>query len=266
MTLNERDFKNIQRTLNNFAHKKKLVSKERKYMSQKMGGLKIPDLYLKYLANKISWLRTLKKEERKKEDEVTLRKILGESERDEEEECRRLLEEEEEAEDGKREENYMEDYLEAIQPLKQILKEYNYPEMEHIQETGNIEVKAIAEILEKHGYTFWASVLEEFIKIREIIGIGNRKKAKLNEEVNRKRKARDERHKPIPTWRDSYWIGSTRSSLASGIKNNRRIIFHTTRPPERLKPTIRNRWARILTTEGLHRLGNVTGQDGVVKI
>ena len=91
-------------------------------MSQKMGGLKIPDLHLKYLANKISWMRTIKWEERKKEDEATLRKILGESERDEEEECRRLLEEEEEGEDRKREENYMEDYLEAIQPLKQILK------------------------------------------------------------------------------------------------------------------------------------------------
>merc|ERR1712237_309040 len=76
----------------------------------------------------------------------------------------------------------------------------------------------------------------------------------------------DERHKPIPTWHDSYWIGSTRSSLASGIKDNRSIIFHTTRPPERLKPTIRNKWARILTNEGLHRLGNVIGQDGVVKI
>ena len=69
--------------------------------------------------------------------------------------------------------------------MKQILKEYKYPEMEYIQETGNTEVKAIAEILEKHGYTFWASVLEEFVKMREIIGIGNKKKAKLNEEVNR---------------------------------------------------------------------------------
>ena len=119
----------------------------------------------------------------------------------------------------------MEDYLEAIQPLKHILKEYNYPEMEYIQETGNTEVKAIAEILGKHGYTFWALVLEEFIKLREIIGIANKKKAKLNEEVIRKRKARDERHKPIPTWHHSYWIGSTRSSLASGIKAIRRTIF-----------------------------------------
>ena len=64
-------------------------------------------------------------------------------------------------------------------------------------------------------------MLEEFVKLREIIGIGNKKKAKLNEEVNRKRKARDMRHKTIPTWRDNYWIGSTVSSLATGIKNKK---------------------------------------------
>ena len=233
MELEKKDFKNIQQTMNGFAHKKKLVSKERKYMTQRCGGLKIPDLHLKYLTNKISWLRGVKREEKRNKDEKQIRRLLGEEEEDGEEDCIKELE-------GRGGTSKEEDWLGATQPIITILKEYKYPGIEYLQETGNQEIKAVAEIMKQHGYTFWASTLLSLVTLREIIGIGNRKKGKLNASVNKKRKSRDTRYKTIPTWQDSYWIGSSKVALAKCEANALLLRFHTTRPPDIMQATIRN--------------------------